>query len=631
MCGIAGAVGTALTFQTLQSMGDAMYRRGPDDAGYHQSPLVNLAFRRLAIVDLEGGRQPMSNEDGRIQLVFNGEIYDHHILRQQLVSRGHQFATDHSDTEVLVHGWEEWGYDLFPRLNGMFAIGIWDCKTRTLVLARDRYGIKPLYYASTGDGTCVFASEIRAILASGLVSAKPCHEGVMEYFSFQNLTRSQTMFSGVSQLEPASVLTWNSGRISRRSYWDITFPRSRRGTMATLAEEHRSILARSVKRQLAADVPVKTYLSGGIDSTAISVIAHQNDPNMTAYSCIFNLESVAEDIAVDEREYSRLVSKRNGLQRIELELNAESLQTCLADYVYVMEDLRMGMGYVNYLIAKRVASDAKVVLSGTGGDEFHAGYVGRYQALGLGKPDHVPLFRRFLSAGKRIIKGQRAPASVAANPEQTYRAILNCFFKRNQWESVFNSEFVGIAGSFDAEELMSDFLHRCPSKDWRDRVLYVDAKTYLAGLLTFEDKISMAHSLEARVPLLDNELVDFLLDVPFECLWPGGDIGKVLFRESVRPWVPNEIYQKPKMGFSPPDVSWYRGKLRPWIESTLKPHLTGERAIFRPAYVRSMLDDHFHGRANNCHLIWTMLNFEAWCQCFGFYGASRTASHSLAA
>jgi asparagine synthase (glutamine-hydrolysing) len=609
-------------------MAHAMERRGPDDAGYFQGPDINLAFRRLAIVDLAGGRQPMSNEDGRIQLVFNGEIYDHHLLRTQLEARGHRFITDHSDTEVLVHGWEEWGYDLFPRLNGMFGVAIWDCRERTLVLARDRYGIKPLYYALTPSGVCLFGSEIKAILASGLIEQRPCHEGVMEYFSFQNLTRRQTMFADIEQLEPGTILTWRDGQIARRRYWDITFPRSRRRQLADLAEEHRSILARSIKRQLAADVPVKTYLSGGIDSTAISVVAHQLDPAMTAYSCIFDLAGVGADVGVDEREYSRLVSQRVGLNRIELELGAESLRHCLADYVHVMEDLRMGMGYVNFLIAQRVARDAKVVLSGTGGDEFHAGYVGRYQALGLGK-DETPWWRRALREARRIWR--REPAPVAPpGPERVYRNILNCFFRKDQWPTVFTPEFVKLAGGFDADALMTDFIARCPSTDWRDRVLYVDAKTYLAGLLTFEDKVSMAHSLEARVPLLDNELVDFLLDVPFETLWPGGDTGKVLFRESVRPWVPAEIYAKPKMGFGPPDASWYRNQLRPWIEEMLSPQTTGARGVFQPKYVQAMLDDHFSGRANNTHLIWSLLNFETWCAAFGCYGAA-AASRDVAA
>lgn len=618
MCGIAGVAGASLPERLLHGMGDAMVHRGPDDAGYYQGPDINLAFRRLAIVDLAGGRQPMANEDGRIQLVFNGEIYDHDLLRRELITRGHRFVTDHSDTEVLVHGWEEWRYDLFPRLNGMFAVAIWDCSHRTLVLARDRYGIKPLYYATTPAGAIVFASEIRPILASGLIPSRANPTGLMEYFTFQNLLQRQTMFAGIHQLEPGTLLTWKAGKATTRTYWDLHFPRSRRAPMSALADEHRGILTRAIRRQLAADVPVKTYLSGGIDSTAITVLAKQFDPDMTTYSCLFNLDDVGDDRAVDERQYSRLVSDRTGLRRVEMELAADSLRTCLFNYVASLEDLRMGMGYVNYLIAERVAQDAKVVLSGTGGDEFHAGYVGRYRAVGLGQSNAMPWWRRWARTCKQI---WRNPSSAAPNPDSAYRNVLNCFFSRHQWPAIFTPEFLREAGDFEPDSVMDDFIRKCPSEDWRDRVLYVDAKTYLMGLLTFEDKVSMAHSLEARVPLLDNELVDFLLDVPFDSLWPGGNTGKVLFRESVRPLVPREIYTKPKMGFGPPDASWYRGILRGWIEELVEPHLTGERGVFQPRYLRKVLDDHFEGHANHYHLIWSLVNLEAWCGVFGFYGA----------
>jgi asparagine synthase (glutamine-hydrolysing) len=622
MCGIAGVAGASLSEHVLQAIGNAMFHRGPDGAGFYQGPEINLAFRRLAIVDLQGGRQPMANEDGRITLLFNGEIYDHQPLRRQLESRGHHFVTDHSDTEVLVHGWEEWGYDLFQRLNGMFAIAIWDSVDRTLVLARDRYGIKPIYYALTSTGALVFASEIRALLASRLIAAQPNPEGVMEYFTFQNLTRRQTMFAGICQVEPGTVLTWRAGKTTCHRYWDITFPRSRRQTFTELAQEHRAILKRAIKRQLAADVPVKTYLSGGIDSTAITLMAHQYDSDLTAYSCIFELQNVGLDNSCDERHFSRLVASSSALARVELELPAASLPKCLSDYVYSMEDLRMGMGYVNYLIAQRVARDAKVVLSGTGGDEFHAGYVGRYQALGAGQLKELGWWRDMLRYGKRFLLGQSRPVTDPSDLTP-FRKLITGFFDHNQWEMIFTPEFLRESRGFDPKNVTDDVVNRCPSHDWRDRLLYLDAKTYLTGLLTFEDKVSMAHSLETRVPLLDNELVDFLLDVPFEALWPGGSTGKVLFRESVRPWVPAEIYNKPKMGFGPPDASWYRRELRPWIEEWLAPQLRGDRGVFQPGHVRSVLDNHFNQRVNNYHLIWTLLNFEGWCQRFGFYGASQ--------
>jgi asparagine synthase (glutamine-hydrolysing) len=279
--------------------------------------------------------------------------------------------------------------------------------------------------------------------------------------------------------------------------------------------------------------------------------------------------------------------------------------------VNALEDLRMGMGYPIYLIAQRVAQDAKVVLSGTGGDEFHAGYVGRFQALA---PASAP------SWGQLLKRWLRPQAESPRSFKDVYSSILNFMFKTAEHRQVFTPEFLRQTNGFDADAVIADFLEQCPSKDWRDRVLYVDAKTYLTGLLNIEDKLSMAHSLETRVPLLDNEVVDFVLDVPFDALWQGAT-GKVLFRETVRPWVPDEIYRKPKMGFGPPDASWYRGRLRPWIEEMLSPRTVAARGVFQPAYVAKVLDDHFNNRREATYLIWSWLNFEMWCRQFGFFDA----------
>lgn len=622
MCGIAGVAGQPGNKSQLQAMGQAMAHRGPDDQGTYCDQAIGLSFRRLAIVDLEGGRQPMSNENGTIQVIFNGEIYDHDHLRKDLEANGHRFVTDHSDTEVLVHGWEQWQEGLFPRLNGMFGVAIWDQKNQKLILARDRYGIKPLYYSLLPNGTLIFGSEIKAILASGLLEAQPCPEALMEYFSFQNVWRKQTMYQGVQQLEPGTILTWQNGRVQEEQYWDLTFPRKHRGSFQSCTEEHRSILQRAIRRQLAADVPVKTYLSGGIDSTAISVVSHQLDPTMTAYSCIFNLDEVGDDRQVDERQYSRQVAETYQMQRVELELSPTSLQECMHRYAWALEDLRMGMGYPVYLIAQRVARDAKVVLSGTGGDELHAGYVGRYQALGLSSDSHR---LSWLGKIKEWLATKKEPPG--PDPDWMYRRMLNSWFQPGEWQQTFTPEFLRQSQSFNLNGIIDSYLARCPSDDWRDRVLYVDAKTYLHGLLVMEDKLSMAHSLEARVPLLDNELVDFVLKVPFEMLWKG-EVGKRIFRESVRPWVPESIYTKPKMGFGPPDASWYRGPLRPWIEEMLKPLVRDERGIFQGAAIRRLLDDHWSGERNHYHLIWSLLNFESWCQVNGFYGAKPARSLS---
>ncbi len=609
MCGIAGIIGQKCDDETLQRMSKAMLHRGPDDEGFYKNQSVNLIFRRLAIIDIETGHQPMRNETGDIIVIFNGEIYNHKELRKQLLCYGHIFKTDHSDTEVIVHGYEQWGFDVFNKLNGMFAIAIWDSKKQKLILARDRYGIKPLYYSLINNNTIIFASEIKTILASNLVKKSANPNGIIEYFSFQNLWHETTMFSNINQLEAASIVIFQNNQIKHEKFWDITFPRSRTENLATLAQEHRAILERVVKRQLAADVPVTTYLSGGIDSTAITLSAHKIYPEMKAYSCIFDLENVVEQAHFDEREYSELVAKTYEINRIEYTVSPQDLINNLDKYVYALEDLRMGMGYVNYLVAGRVAQDAKVVLSGTGGDEYHAGYVGRYDILGLANTSQQSLVNRFKSL---ILKKNKTWTDQERH--QLYSNVLNAVYRKSEYSKVFNQDFISHI-DFDPQQKIDQMLVNCPSSHWYDKVFYVDAKTYLTGLLTFEDKVSMAHSLETRVPLLDNELVDFLLDVPFEYLC-NKSVGKILFRESVKPLVPEKIYKKPKMGFGPPDADWYRHQLKPWIQQQLSVSEINKHGIFNANYVETMLNQHFNGQANNTYLIWSLLNFQSWCKQF---------------
>ncbi|WP_421790280.1 asparagine synthase (glutamine-hydrolyzing) [Hyphobacterium sp.] len=610
MCGIAGIVGRAPDTEQLKAMADAMIHRGPDDEGYYTGDGVGFAFRRLSIIDLDHGHQPMVSQDGRIAVVFNGEIYNHRELRQELEAKGHVFFTDHSDTEVFVHGFREWGTDLFPKLNGMFGVAIWDNDNRTLVLARDRYGVKPVYYAPLHDDAFAFGSEIRTILAANVTEKKPNPLGVMEYMNFQNLWGDRTMFHGINQLPAGTYLVYKAGRYSMRKFWDLSFTRSRTGTMDELAEEHRAIVRRGVKRQIAADVPVMSYLSGGIDSTSITIAAYEEDPSVRAYSCIFNLDNVGTDRASDEREFSRLVAEEYNLDRVEMEVSEDALMSCMDHYTESLEDLRMGMGYVNYLIAQRVAQDAKVVLSGTGGDEYHAGYVARYSILKLTEEQPYK--------GYSLAFNEDLGLMSSADRQRTYKNVLNAIFQPQQYASVFTPEFCEETKEFDAEGQMNDFLAKVPSQDWRDIVWYVDAKTYLAGLFAFEDKVSMAHSLETRVPLMDNELIDFVLDVPFERL-AQGDKGKMLFRESVRPFVPEAIYNKPKMGFGPPDKSWYRNKLAPWIKDQLSEKNIKKQGVFKPEYVQWILDSHFSGASDYTYLIWTMLNFMSWSRNYGYY------------
>ncbi len=600
MCGIAGLAHFGAlrdADERVRRMASAIAHRGPDDDGYWRDADCAFGFRRLSIVDIGGGRQPMANEDETVWVLFNGEIYNHRELRSELEARGHRFRTDHSDTEVLVHGWEEWGEALAERLNGMFAYAVWDTRRRSLHVARDRLGIKPLYVAEGVRGGLAFASEVRALHASGLVPVEGEAGHVLEYFTVMNQWHGHTPFRGVSLFPPGTWETVTPAGRRRRQFWDFEFRRDRAGSPEDEASVFREVLMGAVRRQVAADVPVSAYLSGGIDSSAIAAAGHRLDPRIRTYSCIFDLDGVGADRTVDEREFSRAVAGELGIDRVELELPQDALTGSLDATIGALEYPRMGMAYVNYLIAGRAARDGKVVLSGMGGDEMTAGYIGRYKAV------------------------QRDGS--AEDPFATYRLMLNGPVRASEMADAFTPEFLAAAGGYDPRAAIDDAIRSAPSRDPWDVLMYVDAKTYLHGLLVLEDKLSMAHSLETRVPLLDDAVIDHLLRVP----WPqlsDGETGKILFREAVKPWVPDSVYRKPKMGFGPPDASWYRGRLRDWVEARLE-HLP-KRGLFQPAFVRRKLDEHMSGAENHVGLIWCFLSFESWCAQTGLFGGALGAT-----
>lgn len=618
MCGIAGI----LHFGSLSdapgraaSMAGAIRHRGPDGEGTSHFADVSLAHVRLSILDIEGGAQPMYNEDGSVAVVFNGEIYNHGELRAELEHAGHCFASSHSDTEVLVHGWEEWGTRLPERLNGMFAFAVWDNREGCLFLARDRYGIKPLYVARV-DGAFLFASEVRAFFASGLLPMRPDCDGLLEYLCCQNIWGQNTMFEGAESFPAGCWELYTRESVRRVQYWDVRFPRDSGLDMDEAARLHREILLRVVERQMQSDVPVMTYLSGGIDSSAISAAAHRLAPDMRAYSCIFDLEGVGADRHVDEREFARAVAEHLHIAHTELELPADSLSRCLDDMVRALEYPMMGLAYVNYLIAGRVARDGKVVLSGTGGDELHAGYVNRYHALPDAPRPPGPLSR---------LAGLFRGTGPGSRPLDPGFSRFNVPLAVGEIRQALTPEVLRMVRAYDPAEAIPGHLSTIPgtlggaSLSAADRVMYLDARTYLHGLLVVEDKLSMAHGLEARVPLLDNELVDFVSTLDFSLL-NDGHTGKRVFRESVRPLVPADICAKPKVGFAPPETSWYRGALRPFVERELSPEAVGKTGIFRPEYARRVLDEHFSGRRNRQGIIWSMLNVQAWCRVFGLFG-----------
>ncbi|MDA7946914.1 MAG: asparagine synthase (glutamine-hydrolyzing) [Hyphomicrobiaceae bacterium] len=617
MCGIAGILHFGRMGDApnrVNQMATSMVHRGPDDDGFWSDNDIALGFRRLSIIDLESGAQPMTNEDGTIWVVFNGEIYNHRELRRDLEGNGHRFSSDHSDTEVLVHGYEEWGERLPERLNGMFAFAVWDQTNRQLLLARDRLGIKPLYLAQTTTGV-LFSSEIRALFASGLVARLAEPVGVFEYFQQQNLWSERSMFSGVSLMKAGSAALTTPRRTRNWTYWDFKFDRNAR-SLDDCASSFREILGGTLRRQVAADVPVMTYLSGGIDSSAITARAHREDSGVRAYSCLFDLENVGEDRLVDEREFSRAVATELDIDHIELELAQDDLKSSLLPTVAALEEPRMGMAYVNYRIAQRVAKDSKVVLSGCGGDEIVGGYVARYAYV-----QSQTILKQNTSRLSELISRLLKPQKATSKQCDPFIALYSYPVPEQEFEDAFTPSFLSEVGDYRMRDSLGELLKMCPSDDPWDQLLYVDAKTYLHGLLVIEDKLSMAHSLETRVPLLDNEVIDFALTCPWETL-TDGQIGKIVFREAIRDWVPEIVADKPKMGFGPPDASWYRGALQEFIREALSRNRIHARGIFNPEYVERAIEEHMNETANRIPLIWSLLSFEAWCEAFDLYGGS---------
>jgi len=620
MCGIVGILHFNKqrdTSNRVKKMATSITHRGPDDDGFWSDDDVALGFRRLSIVDIETGAQPMSNEDGQVWVVFNGEIYNHTELRRELEAKGHQFKSDHSDTEVLVHGWEEWGERLPERLNGMFAFAVWDCRKRSLFLSRDRLGIKPLYI-SKQDGCLIFGSEIRALHASGLVEKRVNPTGVLEYFQQQNLWGGRSMFQDIELLEPASFLRIDPQGSRQGTYWDFKFER-RQADLGVASELLREALSGAMERQLAADVPVMTYLSGGIDSSAITARAHQLDSGVRSYSCIFNLDNVGVDKFVDEREFSRAIAQDLGLDHVELELPQNDLIEALQPTIFALEEPRMGMAYVNYRIAERVSKDSKVVLSGCGGDEMLGGYIARYNVV---KDQMDPAIqasfpRRMINA----LRGREKPTDDIRGP---LHALYGFLVTENMLDEAFTPSFLASAGSYSMTESLEKLLTQCQSTDPWDRLMYLDAKTYLHGLLVIEDKLSMTHSLETRVPLLDNEIIDLALTYKWSTLIDG-DIGKVAFREAIRDWVPALVADKPKMGFGPPDASWYRGPLQPFIRAKLAPKRIAERGVFKPEFVSRIIEEHMASTSNRVAFLWSLLSFDTWCEEFDLYGGKLPA------
>ncbi|MDD5673980.1 MAG: asparagine synthase (glutamine-hydrolyzing), partial [Chitinivibrionales bacterium] len=495
MCGIAGIFnvnGEPISHRTTKAMTDAIAHRGPDGEGQYVDVNIALGHRRLAIIDLTpAGHQPMASEDGNVIVTYNGEIYNFQELRVKLEAKGHRFHS-RTDTEVLIHGYEEEGIGFVKKLNGMFAFGLWDAKLRKLFLVRDRYGIKPLYFWFDG-ATLLFGSEIKAILKHPKVKADVDYNALNEYFTFQNLFRYHTLFKGVGLIPAACIRTISEQNpvLDHATYWDYNFTDRRESMdLQEAQEETFRLFKQAVVRQLVSDVPVGSYLSGGMDSGSVVAVASTEIPRISTFTCGFMMHTVeGVEAEFDERKDAELMANYFKTEHYEQVVGSGDLAWALPKVIWHLEDLRVGMSYPNYYISRLASKFVKVCLSGAGGDELYGGYPWRYYRV-FKSVDRNTYFNEYYRFWQRLVADEK---------KQT-------LFTPQAWSQVQDKDTFN---TFSRVFTFNESLKYDTPEDHIANSLYFEIKTFLHGLFMVGDKLSMANSLEERVPFLDNDLVDF--------------------------------------------------------------------------------------------------------------------------
>ncbi len=590
MCGICGKLTfdreASVSSALVKTMADTMHHRGPDDEGYYFSGQVGFGFRRLSIIDLKTGHQPISNEDGTVWIVFNGEIYNYLELRAYLVTKGHRFTTD-TDTEVIVHLYEEFGEDCVERLRGMFGFAIWDDRRKTLFLARDRVGIKPLYYYISAK-SLIFASEIKAILADPEVRAEVAPQMIDRLLTFDYMPGSGTLFRNIHKLEPGSCMVVHDGKSKIRQYWDLLVPPS---PLSLQEAESRlaGLLDETVKLHMISDVPVGVLLSGGFDSTALLSIAREStDRQLSTFTVGFS-----EPGTPDERPWGRLAARQFGSDHHEITISSEEFEDFLPRYVWHMEEpVCEPPAVALYFVSRLARQFVKVLISGEGGDEAFAGYPNYRNLLWLERLKAVTgPFNGALGAGlssaNKLFRSRRLAkyAPLLATPFESYYYSRTSdpfrIFNRKPGD-LYTKDF---AHSVDKEVSVAGvrglLSHTGAGKDLVNRMLYVDTKTWLPDdLLLKADKITMANSVELRVPFLDHKVLEFAASLPGDYK-VRGFATKVVAKRALRHRVPAEILKRKKAGFPVPYARWLRTDMKGWLRDILLDGKALRRGYFR--------------------------------------------------
>jgi asparagine synthase (glutamine-hydrolysing) len=613
MCGICGVlnfdgreVGSAL----LKKMTDSIAHRGPDGEGWYQSKGLGFGHRRLAIVDLSPlGHQPMVSQDTRYALTYNGEIYNFREIRSELISKGYSFLSQ-TDSEVVLHAWAEWGQACVLKFNGMFAFAIWDSVQEDLFLVRDRYGIKPLYYAHIGN-SIVFGSEQRAINEHPAVKATLDKRALLEYFTFQNIFTDRTFVENIKILPAGTILSINAQtqKISKHQYWDYHF-REPKGKIdpREYKEELDRLLRQAVSRQLLSDVEIGSYLSGGMDSGTITALAATELPYIKTFTCGFDLSSATGvELGYDERVKAEAMSALFKTEHYEIVLKSGDMERCLDTVVQAIEEPRVGQSYPNYYVARMASKFVKVVLSGAGGDELFGGYPWRYY-IGSDSKNFEEYVDSYYAYWHRLVSNSQL--------KQLFAPIWNevgDVWTRDIFRDVFSNH---------ANELATP-------QDYVNHSLYFEAKTFLHGLFVVEDKLSMANGLETRVPFMDNDLVDFAMTCPVdlkvknlfnrprldenqignkkETYFQQTSDGKSILRKVMSEIIPPSITDGPKKGFSSPDASWFMNDSASFVRKRLLAGGSGLLGLFDIHVVSELVDSHLAGTENRRLLIWSLL------------------------
>jgi asparagine synthase (glutamine-hydrolysing) len=624
MCGIYGFAATsgdlgapAEVDRVLARMDRAIFHRGPDENGTYVDSASGgrcaIGMRRLSIIDLGGGRQPIHDEARRVWVVFNGEIYNYRALRAELEARGHRFYTS-SDTEVIVHLYEDRGDAFVEALDGMFAIALWDRASATLVLARDRLGIKPLYFAET-KAALVFGSELKAVVQHPAVARRVSPEALSYYLSFGATPGGQSILDGVRKLEAGHLLRFHRGQVSVRRYWDLRPPpRAHVPSFAEAVAEVRSLVRTAVKSHLVADVPVGAFLSGGIDSATVVGTMVELGARPKTFSIGF------DEREYDELEYARLIAKTFDTDHHELVVRPDAWDLVERLPWFLDEPFADVSAIPTYLVSKLAAAQVKVVLSGDGGDEVFAGYERYPHALAEAKLDGLPAWaRRALALAARVVppitpgKNWMHHASL---PPRLRFVDMEAMFSLNLKRALVVPE---LWAAHDPFESRAQLLERAPG-DALGRLLYYDTMTYLPfDILTKVDRMTMAHSLEARPPLLDHHLVEACFTLPSEFKLRRGSgtvTQKAVLKAAVRDLLPRAILDRPKRGFGVPIEQWFRGPLREAVADILTSTRSRGRGWLEPRFVRALIDEHRSGRRDQSLRMWSLLMLEQWCRRF---------------